>query len=138
MSGDLDILRSEELYSGEENPIILRKTYQSMFICSFDSIHLYPFDKEVCHMKFHISGAGRRLLKLNGKELQTLTSTSINQYEILDWKISEGNVTEEGNEGLIVTVQLGRDMINIIMVTYLPTLLINIINNFHFLISSTK
>ena len=128
MSGDMNLLQAEELYSGTENPIILRRTYQNFFVCKFDTIKSYPFDAQECQIRIYISGTGQSLTRLVGKYLKSFASTSVDQYEIREWILSERNVTEEGAEGIIITVRLGRNMFNIIMVAYLPIFLINIIN----------
>ena len=54
--------------------------------------------------------------------------SSVKEYEVKLWKIEHSNVTSEGIQGIKISVYLGRNLLSIIMVTYLPTLLINIIN----------
>ena len=51
----------------------------------------------------------------------------VGQYVVQNWTVEEAAVTEK-NFGLIYTVQLRRNVVSILMVTYLPTLLMNLIN----------
>ena len=62
------------------------------------------------------------------KNLTTFTGQSVGEYEIRNWTLSTGQVTKDGAIGLKVHLELGRNLVSIIMVTYLPTILINIIN----------
>ena len=128
MSANLDVLRPNEVYSGSENSIVMTSTYQSSFICSFNMIKMYPFDTQSCMFSFFISGVSQGLTKLVAKNLTTFTGKSVGEYEIRNWTLSSGKVTKDGSDGIKVHVQLGRNIISIIMVTYLPTILINIIN----------
>ena len=75
-----------------------------------------------------ISGFSQSLTKLVAKNLTTFTGQSVGEYEIRNWTLSAGQVTKDGAIGLKVHLQLGRNLVSIIMVTYLPTILINIIN----------
>ena len=55
------------------------------------------------------------------------TPRSVGQYKVRRWTISAGQIPEQGN-GITVTIQLGRNIGSVLLVTYLPTLLMNIIN----------
>ena len=54
-------------------------------------------------------------------------ASSVGQYAVQTWTISRGT-GHGGGTGVFVTVKLGRNIGSIILVTYLPTILINIIN----------
>ena len=51
----------------------------------------------------------------------------VGQYVVQNWTVEEAAVTEK-NFGLIYTVELRRNVVSILLVTYLPTLLMNLIN----------
>ena len=128
ISPRMDSVQYNETYEGKDNPIIMRNLYQSKFICDFETIKFYPFDEQTCRMKFYIAGSGEDLAILIKKELKVFAPTTVDEHVIRMWDMSEGNVTKEGSAGLIISINLGRNMFSIIMVTYLPTLLMNIIN----------
>ena len=49
LSGDNDVLRSNETYSGEENSLRKEILYQRKFVCNFfDKMRTYPFGKQNC------------------------------------------------------------------------------------------
>ena len=49
LSGDNDILRSNETYSGEENSLRKEIMFQRKFVCNFfDKMRTYPFGKQNC------------------------------------------------------------------------------------------
>ena len=49
LSGDNDVLRSNETYSGEENSLRKEILYQRKFVCNFfDKMRTYPFGKQIC------------------------------------------------------------------------------------------
>ena len=128
ISPKMDNVQYNETYKGKENPILMTNLYQSKFICSFETIKYYPYDEQVCEMKFYIAGSDQDLAILIKKILKTYVPPTVDEHVIKGWEMFEGNVTEEGTPGLIVSVHLGRDIFSIVMVTYLPTALMNIIN----------
>ena len=52
----------------------------------------------------------------------------VKQYVIREWWAENANLTGTGGKAIRVSVSLGRKLLNVVMVTYLPTLLMNIIN----------
>ena len=131
LSSDMDSLHPKETYKGSENTIHHHSVHQVKFICTFENITLYPFDEENCKIQFYIPGTNNMLANLIPALLITETNahppSSVGQYAINKWTISKGPI-QGGGSGIIVTVKLGRNMASIILVTYLPTILINIIN----------
>ena len=127
MSADMDELYPNETYSGSENEIFLKTMNQANFICTFTNIRMYPFGEQNCSIKLFISGRDNMLTNLKLKAITYKGPRSVGQYVVRKWSMESGFVTDE-RVGLTITVQLGRNMFSIIMVTYLPTILMNIIN----------
>ena len=130
-----------EIYSGDENILTIETVKQATFICSFDSIQFYPFGTQTCSFKFFIPGIDNNFTILNPATFIDDGPQSVGEYQILQWSVEEGPVisrnqhkfkfdysTIENNVGLVYTVYLHRKIGNIILVTYLPTLLMNLIN----------
>ena len=128
MEGTMEDIRTNETYTGSENPITLVTRYQGEFYCDFSEIEKYPFDTEACSVQYYLSGTLNNLTKL----IPTLPIAnngpfSVGQYSVKGWKIMYGLI-EEGTMGVRVTVELGRSIGSIFTVTYLPTILMNLIN----------
>ena len=127
MSADMDELYPNETYSGSENEIFLKTMNRANFICTFTNIRMYPFGEQNCSIKLFISGTDNMLTNLKSKAVAYKGPLSVGQYVVRKWSMESGFVTDE-RVGVTITVQLGRNMFSIIMVTYLPTTLMNIIN----------
>ena len=125
MSGGLDSLRVSEIYEGSENSINIRMKRKMKFFCSFDNIKDYPFGTQKCSFHFYISGVANGLTKfdcsISYPEYQT-----VGQYEVREWTLRAAE--KDGEKMMKVTMTLTRSFSSIFMVTYLPTILMNIIN----------
>lgn len=120
-----DDLETLVLYSGNES-IIQWKTMvqnQNSFICSFSGISLYPFDTETCPIRFEYIGPKGQFVELIPGELN-LAPSSFGDYKILKGK----SIYKIGDRVVAFDIILGRNFQSIFLVTYLPTILMNIIN----------
>ena len=128
MPENMDSLHPNESYRGSENSIYKKTIHQAEFICSFENINNYPFDEQYCTIQIYISGTDNELTNLNPGILNTNgTPSSVGQYAVQHWSILSGPV-DDGGSGVIIRVRLGRHIGSILLVTYLPTTLMNIIN----------
>ena len=125
MKSKLSELTMEEYYDGDKNPISMSTTYQTELFCSFGNIEMYPFDEETCSLDFTLHSGEERFINITPNVVSN-ASTQFSQYKILSWKIEEN--VYEGKTRIQVKVSLGRNYVMILLVTYLPTLLMNIIN----------
>ena len=125
ISNKLSNVRMEEFYSGSQNPIKTVHTYQPEVFCKFSDIKNYPFDVEVCSIDVIIDTRDEQFIAFN----YTLTSegpTNFLQYHIRGWGITGSDFQGQTKVQIKVTLQRNYNMI--LLVTYLPTLLMNIIN----------
>ena len=120
-SGD-DFLYPNETYSGNENPLTLRIMYQGDFFCDFAKISSYPFDTEECNVELYLRGSSEDMVKLIPKVIIDNGPASIGQYDVKEWRLTKRDTN------LKITVYLGRNIASIFMVTYLPTILMNLVN----------
>ena len=128
MDGGLEYLHANETYSGSANPITLEIRYQGEFYCDFSQIGNYPFDTEECSVGLYISGSMRNFTKLVlTQPVADFGPSSVADYSVKSWQIESGSL-EEGIGGVKVTVELGRSIGSIFTVTYLPTILMNLVN----------
>ena len=74
----------------------------------------------------YVFGADAETTTLKTGNITDNGPTSIGEYEIDGWILEEASLPEK--RGLIMKVTLSRNTKGIILVTYLPTILMNIIN----------
>ena len=120
-----DDVNMKEIFEGYENSIILREIYQMKFICTFGNIDDYPFDLEYCNM--NIINTNEEMVNLVPLKIQYFGSYSIAQYTVKDISFSTQSFVGIGS-GIQVKIAFGRDFMSIFSVTYLPTILMNIVN----------
>ena len=129
----LNQIEMNEFYEGKENYLIIESRRRMKFFCSFDQISLFPFGTEDCQMQLYLSGSAMQLTNLT-VELDThaLDKRSIGQFLIHEWKVEKRISTvvdpNAPEEEVIVSLILSRDLKVTVMVTHLPTLLMNMIN----------
>ena len=125
-----NILNMTESYNGNEHPIIIESKMRSKFVCQFDFSN-YPFGDQACFMSFYLSGPAKQLTILKGKlEISDYVATDIGPYKVYGWKMLVADQPQAHTNHTLVTVQviLTREMTVTILVTHLPTLLMNLIN----------
>ena len=125
-----------EIYKGEENPFIKDSLHQAEFTCSFDNIENYPFGRQNCSFGFFLTKTTAKLVAGN---ITYQKAQKIGQYVISDhaWSLSCSQENQIVIKGCLdcdpispckVTVMLERNLVSVITVSFLPPLLMNIIN----------
>ena len=144
LSCGMDCLSPNETYKGSENSLVLTTHHQAVFTCSFPNADKYPFDKEECSFVFYLTGKDNKLTTLIPKINNIKSSSSVALYQVQRWRINE-TILPMGKKGvkvmldiifipslqsdnIQVTVELGRNIMSSMMVEFLPTLLMNLIN----------
>ena len=98
------------------------------FICSFKQIQNFPFHTLVCIFQIFVSGTDNIITRLKMVEdIRDAGPSTVDQYVVLGWTMEEDNVTQQAT-GLTVSVKLGSNLVSVFLVTYLPTILMNFIN----------
>ena len=81
-----------------------------------------------CGLYYYISGADNSLTQLNPVELIDKGQREFGQYIINQWEM-KSNVNPYTHKRVVkVTMVLSRNFLSIFMVVYLPTILMNMIN----------
>ena len=121
-------LNVSEDYSGANTPLIFSSEHNMQFFCNFESIKDYPFDTQECYMYFYVSGHQNEKMELL-TELKTPPPKIVGQYVTNGW-ILKNNLTFMNSPKKVVriTLCLTRRLLSLMMVTYFPTLLMNILN----------
>ena len=120
---------ARETYDGRYNPLLHVSDHNMKFFCGFDGISLYPFEIETCSFYFYLIGPANNLTKINIVNFEAPSENIIGRYFISEWKYQSGETYPRSESKMVkVSVYLRKDPISIFMVTYLPTILMNIIN----------
>ena len=130
MSGDIDKLHSSEMYMGAENSLKLSIFVQAKFVCALTTMNKrYPFGQDFCSFHVYLRDSQNLLvdLKLVG-DIKNLGPDSFLQYTFKNWTGTETYLREQKLDTIMVKVQFGLKFMSIFMVTYLPTILMNILN----------
>ena len=123
------MLNAPESYDGSNTPLIIISEHNMRFFCGFDGISQYPFEIEACSFHFYLDGPANIGTNINGHMLGVPARRFIGQYEIKGWtKVLNLSINDSGKKTVKVTVKLTKSPVSIILVTYLPSLLMNIIN----------
>ena len=122
---DSDALRYNDSYSGAENPLYEEISLRAKFSCNFENYKNYPFGSETCQFMTYLPGNANNQTNLVAQSLQDLGRSSLEQF--YRWSVEKGE-TAYPHVGLIYTLHLSRNMGSIILATYVPTLLMNLIN----------
>ena len=136
LDSNLDFIQANEVYVGEENPLKILMERRIQFSCSFDNVKNFPFGKQKCSVKFQLVGASN---VLNTSVNVDKDVTVVGQYVIDTWIVSNELHYKTGRNMTRVTMVLRRKIWNIFMETYLPTILMNMINQFsNYITGDTK
>ena len=118
----------EEFYPGSHNPIFMAHTYQPEVFCKFGDIKNYPFDVEICSIDILIDTRNEQFITFNYNLISEGPANFL-QYHIRGWNINGSKLKDYvGQTKVEIKVTLKRNYNMILLVTYLPTLLMNIIN----------
>ena len=125
LNGEIDTLNIREVYEGSENPFNMLLEKRIKFTCLFDNIKFYPFGEQICSLQFYLQGADSNLTNINPREIINKGQSEFGQYVIQSWSMEE-----EFNQRKTIRVSLvlSRRIQSILMVTYLPTILMNFAN----------
>ena len=104
---------------------------RARFLCKFQSIdEEYPFGKDNCNFYVYLKDNQNGVVDLRLKEsLKDLGPTTVSAFKIVGWEASEGHLAARDYlKAITVEVTLKLRFFSIFMVTYLPTILMNVIN----------
>ena len=130
MSGDMDDLHPLELYDGADNNLQKTVFFFAKFRCAFSNIDKFPFGMDHCNFYIFLKDSQNILANLNLKTIVDDGPKSVSQFNLNNWSARETQFAEKENtiSAIAVGVDLNLKFLSIFMVTYLPTILMNIIN----------
>ena len=128
LTKDVDQLNPREIYEGKDTVINFVMKKRMQFSCAFDNVVHYPFGSQICKIHFFIEGTSNSLTNFRPKNMINLGPGMLGQYYIQNWRIEEGTIRGTQEKIITASVTLSRHFLSVFMVTYLPTILMNIIN----------
>ena len=128
LDGDIDKINTREVYSGEDNPLTILVKKRVKFSCAFDNIKNFPFGKQLCSMNFYILGSDNTLTEFQPDQLIDFGPKEIGQYVIQSWEMKTARSKGTQEAIVMVSMTLSKRLGSVFMVTYLPTILMNMIN----------
>ena len=124
MSHDSDTVNVREIYHGQDSKLKLSLKITQEVVCSFDNVVHYPFKDEECQLHFFLEGGLTSFVNFEPLTINFKENQVVNQYKIKEWKIENSK-----HRNIIqISVVFSKQFSVIFLVTYLPTLLMNIIN----------
>ena len=129
----------KQIYAGSENPLLHLNEHILRFFCNFDGIAHYPMETETCSFYFYLDGPANRLTKITSN-LRVPSKKNIDRFEITDWTRTPDHSFPNSEKKMVkISVTVSKKPFGIYMITYVPTILMNIINQAtNFLTGDTK
>ena len=121
---DITEMENRHFYLGKENRLTLSRFYNIRFLCYY-SMNWYPFDVQTCSIVLKMKGKGGDFGSLYPDELAYLGRNEVNQYIVYSTKMVSTTVGEETHVEIVV--KMGRNLLTIILTTFVPTVLLNMI-----------
>ncbi len=119
-------LHSAHIFSGLNSPITTSRVYSQKYLCEFD-MSVYPFDTQNCSVVFTMKGNSGNFVRLVANNISYLGPTDLTMYFVKN--ITIGNIViHPGVEAVSIKLVFGRRILNTILTTYLPTLLICLVS----------
>lgn len=117
-----EIIEETNIFYGKENKLTFEMTYTKVFQCEYQLAN-YPFDTQTCTVDVTVSKLERQSLVLTPKTIQMLGKVKLTQYFVTSWKLEYRNSSNKA-EGIQLSLNLKRRIINAMLTTYLPTTII--------------
>ena len=127
-SGRNEELVMREVYQGADNPLEKNEIYDLVVRCSFENIHLYPFDTETCQIEMLVDGVSNFDTDLVPiQPVAVVGPKEVDDFLLTSWSFLPSTL-DDGRQIVILKITLERPLIGIFFLKYFPVILINIIN----------
>ena len=115
-----------EIYDGKDAILSKGSYYTVEFNCQY-VMNLYPFDTTICSIDMVPDAYDGAVMDLTPENLTYLNIENAPQFTVIGTSVKKVNYTM-GLVGVKVEITLQRQILSVFMTTYLPTILINVIN----------
>ena len=128
LSAGMDSIYFQEVYFGSDHYLKYIKKQRAQFLCQFDKIKNYPHGHQECSMGFYIKGHSNNMTDMIPEHLEAEENVVIGDYILKSWRYEAETEEATGEKRLKVTMTLVREFYGIFMVSYFPSILMNVIN----------
>ena len=126
LADNIETLFHNESYEGATNSIYFKRLYQGEFMCQFNGVSQYPFGTNLCYVRMYLRGIANKMTKINLLPLNVVAENEIGEFIVSKYILQ--NTQRHQLDTITVSFELVRSRTSIILVTYLPTILMNLIN----------
>ena len=123
--GSLDLVDEVEVFRGDENPLVMTQVYTKRFQCQYN-FQLYPFDTQTCTIRMDTSADDLNIVRLHPRKLTLKETSDLNLFEVKSWSLEYTDI-ECKEEGVSMEMNLKRKVMNELLTTFLPSILLMII-----------
>ena len=113
------------MFRGDQNSLLMTQVYTKKFHCQY-KFHLYPFDTQTCTIRMDASADDLNIVKLVPYKLTMKESLDLTLFEVKSWSLEYIDATRE-EEGVWMKMDLKRKVMNELLTTFLPSILLMII-----------
>ena len=126
LTNNIETLFHNESYDGATNSIYFKRIYQGEFVCQYNGVSLYPFGTNKCYFRMYLRGIANKMTKLNLLPLNVVAENEVGEFIVDSYSLSSRPRHQLNT--IFIGFELLRSRTSIILVTYLPTILMNMIN----------
>ena len=126
LSDNIETLFHNESYEGATNSIYFKRIYQGEFVCEFEGVSRYPVGTNICGFRIYLTGIANTMTKLNLLPLNDVAPIKVGEFYVE--RYFQDYIDHTGLKSIAVSFELSRSWSSILLVTYLPTILMNMIN----------
>ncbi len=123
---NLEQLHNAHIYPGKSNAITTSRVYSLKFLCEFD-MAVYPFDTQSCFATLVMKGNSGKFVRLNASKVAYMGPIELTIYFVKNITFSNVMIQTD-TEAVQVELKFGRRILNTLLTTYLPTLLICLVS----------
>jgi hypothetical protein len=123
---EIEIFEGNPMALTGGNPVEMRQTYSKEFKCEYQ-LHRYPFDIQVCTIDMTVTDLELTSTRLIPGEIFMKSQQMLTMYIITAYSIQYRNVSDP-TVGIQMQITLKRRVINELLTTYLPSVLLILIS----------
>ena len=123
--GGMELVDEVEAFRGDQNSLVMKQVYTKTFRCQYD-FQLYPFDTQTCTIRMDASADDLSVVKLTPHKLAMNETLDMTLFKITSWSLEFVDANRE-EEGVWMKMDLKRKVMNELLTTFLPSILLMII-----------
>ena len=110
------------IFTGSDSKVEMSRMYETEFICLYN-MAWYPFDSQTCSLDFKLDVTEKAFVRLDTGFLDYSGPVDLTQYFV------RSTTMTYYDEGVRVSIFLGRRLLSNILTVYVPTILLNVMGH---------